>query len=768
MAGLATALAIPAAGLVAIAAAPAHAAGSTYYVDCSQSSSGSGTQTSPWNSLAQVNATTFQPGDKILLARGTTCTGTLAPQGSGASSAPIVIDTYGTGAKPIVAGGGASDAVALTNQQYWEIRNLEVTNHGATAANRRGVHIVLNDYGTGTYYRLTNLTVHDVNGDGTKDLQGSAGIQFDVLGSSVPSKFDDVVVNGNDVYTVDRSGINMSSSWKCRASMGWLSPCTSGVTTYYPWTGFVVKNNTVHDIGGDGIVMQYTQNGLAENNVAYDTSARSYGSNAAIWDWNADNVTFQYNEAYQTQKLSDNNDGMAWDADFGTDGTLYQYNYSHDNVGGMAMFCGCAGGTSSTTNATFRYNVSQNDGSQVLRGYGVKNGWFYNNTIYEAAGSTANIVNSNSNSYISYVNNLVVNHGSGGYTYSPSTMTFGYNIMYGSQTGVPSGQINADPLLVSPGSGGTGIGSVDGYQIKAGSPAIGAGRVIPGGNGGSDYWGDPVPSVCAPDIGADQLSTPDDASCPIVQNGGFETGALAPWTAWNTASVVTGAAHSGTYAVQVGPAKASAEQVITVKPNTTYRLTGWAKTGTTGEQVNIGVKDYGGNEAVAAITSTAYTKGTVTFHTGSSNTTADIYCYEPTGTSTSSCDDFSVQVWSGAITGVASGRCANAPSTTDGTQLVLQDCSSGSTAQTFTSVSDGTLRVAGKCLTAASSASLAPITISTCTGSSGQSWTYDPVSKKLSPYSGMCMDANSGGTANGTKLILYACTGQSNQQWQLP
>ncbi|MFF7994608.1 hypothetical protein ACFZDG_33120 [Kitasatospora xanthocidica] len=517
---------LPLAAAPAGAADPAPAANSAYYVDCSRSDNGSGSRTSPWNTLDSVNATAFGPGDRILFARGTRCDGTLAPQGSGALGAPIVVDAYGDGAKPVIAGGGARDAVVLFNQQYWEIRTLEVTNHGASVEDRRGVHIVLKDYGTGNHYRLTNLTVHHVNGGDAKDLEGSSGIQFDVLGDSVKTKFNDVVVDGNNIYTVDRSGINMSTTWKCRASMG----CTNQAYDYYPWTGFVVQNNTVHDIGGDGIVMQHTENGLAQNNVTYDTSARPFKDTAAMWVWNADHVTFQYNEAYKTHKLPDNGDGMAWDADYGTDGTIYQYNYSHDNAGGMAMFCGCGGGTSATTNAIFRYNVSQNDGnsnantekSQVLRGYGTNTGWVYNNTIYVPSGSSADILFAHPATHVTVANNIIVNNSNGGY--DSDNVRFSNNILSGSNTSnVPPGQIIANPQLASPGSGGTGFGSVAGYQLTAGSPAIGAGLVITD-NGGRDYWRNHVPTVCAPDIGAHQYSAPDDASCP---GSGPHTGPIA-------------------------------------------------------------------------------------------------------------------------------------------------------------------------------------------------------------------------------------------------
>ena len=57
--------------------------------------------------------------------------------------------------------------------------------------------------------------------------------------------------------------------------------------------------------------------------------------------------------------------------------------------------------------------------------------------------------------------------------------------------------IFSNPLMVSPGNG------PDGYQIQAGSPLIGAGKII-SGNGGLDYWGNTVPAASAPDVGAHQ------------------------------------------------------------------------------------------------------------------------------------------------------------------------------------------------------------------------------------------------------------------------
>lgn len=97
----------------------------TYYVDSIQGNDDDA-GTSPnraWKSLAKVNATTFLPGDRILLKSGAVWRGQLWPKGSGAEGRPIMLDMYGGGVKPVIHGDGlAEDAVLLKNQEYWEIR----------------------------------------------------------------------------------------------------------------------------------------------------------------------------------------------------------------------------------------------------------------------------------------------------------------------------------------------------------------------------------------------------------------------------------------------------------------------------------------------------------------------------------------------------------------------------------------------------------------------------------------------------------------------
>src|SRR6185503_3661072 len=123
------------------------------------------TAATAWRSLTPVNARTFQPGDRLCFKAGGAWTGQLAPRGSGSSSAPVVIGQYGSGAKPRIAA-GASDlqALLLTNQQYWEINDLELTNDKTAPGDLRGISIRGRDAGVLNHIVIRNTFVHDVSG----------------------------------------------------------------------------------------------------------------------------------------------------------------------------------------------------------------------------------------------------------------------------------------------------------------------------------------------------------------------------------------------------------------------------------------------------------------------------------------------------------------------------------------------------------------------------------------------------------------------------
>ncbi|MFC7940719.1 MULTISPECIES: endo-1,4-beta-xylanase [Streptomyces] len=123
----------------------------------------------------------------------------------------------------------------------------------------------------------------------------------------------------------------------------------------------------------------------------------------------------------------------------------------------------------------------------------------------------------------------------------------------------------------------------------------------------------------------------------------------------------------------------------------------------------------------------------------------------------------------GQIKGVGSGRCLDVPnaSTTDGTQLQLWDCHSGSNQQ-WATTDAGELRVYGdKCLDAAGTGNGAKVQIYSCWGGDNQKWRLNSDGSIVGVQSGLCLDAVGNGTANGTQIQLYTCSNGSNQRWTL-
>lgn len=624
-----------------VAAAPAQAAATTYHVNCAASGAGDGSAAAPWTSLATVNAHGFGPGDRILFARGSTCAGQFKPTGSGTAAAPISVAAEGTGARPVVAGQGAVyAAVHLYNVEYWELHDLEITNDSTTVAERNGLLVELENFGVGDHYLIDDVYVHHVAGDQAATKR-SNGIQLRVTGTAVPTRFHDAVVQNSEVYHVDREGLTTASEQNCRTIYG----CT-GTQNWLASTGIAFRDNVVHDTGGDGIVMRVADHAVVEGNEVYDIALRNTGNNAGLWTINSDYTLIQHNEVYRVNRYAGTNDGMAFDSDFGNRGVVFQYNYSHDNEGGFMLFCGACGGSANTSGTIVRHNLSVNDGSRILYAVGEQSAQIYNNTFYLPAGSTTNIIEDGSGTTTTrWTNNVVYNLGSGGYTgsgYTPADHTWRDNLFFGSHPASEPAdpyKVTSDPQLTAPGST-----AATGYQLAAGSPALRAGHVTTGA-GGFDFFGNPAPLACRPDLGAHQRSTFTDAACvgtTKTVNGGFETGTLTGWPVATAGRTWADAANAvaGAYSGKVGPYPASLEQTVTVTPNTTYVLSGWGRVDKTDTQVVIGVKNYGGAEIrVPAFGTGQWTAGSMTFTTGAANTTAVVYCYARSGTGYGWCDD---------------------------------------------------------------------------------------------------------------------------------
>ncbi|KHN98363.1 Ig domain protein group 2 domain protein [Metarhizium album ARSEF 1941] len=474
-----------AAALLASAALSSGAQATRYYVDCSRSSAGVGSQDRPWNSLGQVNSPTFSAGDVIAFKAGTTCTGTLSPMGVGKADSVISITRYPAGGaadNPVINGKGAAAAVTLTNQDYWRISNLTVTNPASGLAARQGIHVTASDGKTHTGITVDYTTVHHVAGQTDKatrsaDFSLSCGILVDTRHTG--SRYDKVLVQNNDVSDCGGGGI------KVRV----------GATNNRGREARVTRNK-IHACGGDGIIVSFSEAPLIDYNTASDLGTGAYpwtgGTFAGIWVLGDHNPTMSHNVVYGS--VMSQFDSEAFDCDWGNTGNCtVEYNYSRDNAGGAFLNCdGC--GSSGGADQIVRYNIFENDCRMISDG-NKPTLYFYQNVMY-CAGKSFDI---NVPTKAHFTNNIFVGNGKSRLP-ARSGITWSWNVFDGVERPTANG-IQGDAGFLDAGKGGNDLSSVSGYRLKKSSPALNNGAIIPGTRG-FDFFGNPVSATRKPNRGA--------------------------------------------------------------------------------------------------------------------------------------------------------------------------------------------------------------------------------------------------------------------------
>ncbi len=351
-----------------------------YYVDGvngSDKNDGKSPETA-WKSFSPSTtnkAFFFRAGDAIYIKAGTTyanqqlsiieCKGTVED--------PLVITSYGEGAKPIINMGtlaspldGKRAALYLKNSSGVEVSNIGLENYvGSPTTTARqqkfGVYVYANGVGEVKHIKLTNLDVKNVKGNvASGDDVAGAGIFYFCEGEPA-TYFNGLEIGHCYFENIDRLAISGNN----RAGR---------VTKWYNNINVHVHRNVLKNIGGQGITIKATDGAVCEYNLVDGCGLRDRG--VGIWSYKADNTVFQYNIVTNAQGASD---AQGYDSDWNCTNTIFQYNMSVNNEGGFMLVC--SDGSEAwaddkyTWNAglkgtTIRYNLSVNDGYRTRPGTG--------------------------------------------------------------------------------------------------------------------------------------------------------------------------------------------------------------------------------------------------------------------------------------------------------------------------------------------------------------------------------------------------------------
>ena len=288
------------------------ATGTTYYVDSNGGNdSNEGTsEGKAFQTLDKVNTLDLEPGDTVLLKRGSVFEDQalkFTKEDSGTAEAPVRISAYGEGNRPQINTNGhgqwelnygtpldnqnhkwkgtVSSSILIEDTEYIEIEGLELTNdrksardtekdkayNDAYAMDRTGVAGVAKDNGTVDHIVLNDLYIHDVTGNVYNKHMTNGGIYFIVEkpadeGATGIARYNDVKIMNCSLNKVNRWGIAVGYTYQWRQfTTGALSDATMAK---YASSNVVIENNYLNHVGGDAITTMYLDRPMVQYNVS--------------------------------------------------------------------------------------------------------------------------------------------------------------------------------------------------------------------------------------------------------------------------------------------------------------------------------------------------------------------------------------------------------------------------------------------------------------------------------------------------------------------
>jgi hypothetical protein len=331
----------------------------TYYVSPTGSDSANGTTSStPWQTIAKVNAATLVPGDVVLFEGGQTWSGSLLYlTGQGTATSPITIGSYGTGNATI--SNGSNEAIYVYNAGGYVIENLDITGiSGSTSYS--GIEFYA--FGVG---QLPAITIQNCS---------ITGWQYGILigGSAASDGWNGITLSGNDTSSNVYAGV-----------LTYGANFNTGAPAYNH-QDVLVENCTANNNTGASGVSQWTGSGIVLGSVngGTITGCTAHGNGAdntysagpvGIWTYASNNVTIEYCLAYSNATGS-TGDGDGFDLDIDCTNCVIQYCLAYSNAGAGIL---CWGGTAdsywgSTGTNVVRWNLCWGNGAN-----GASNGNYY-------------------------------------------------------------------------------------------------------------------------------------------------------------------------------------------------------------------------------------------------------------------------------------------------------------------------------------------------------------------------------------------------------
>lgn len=373
---------------LAIGSSARASAGRAFYVDSTMGDDARSGQSPAlaWKTVKAANAHRFQPGDHLYFHAGQEFSGMLRPLGSGTATAPIVVSSYSNGHAPRLTGDGGLATVLLADVSFWTLREIEVSNNAPAEGKRNGILLAATQSGE----IVRGITIEHVHVFNVRGLTGEDNSAKDTGGIGIiapaldrPARFDGVLIRECKIEHVDNIGIWLNSY----PLLNPLDPAWNQARNEH----IRITGNQISDTGRNAIIVRQALAPIINGNKVTHSSARHHGN--AIFTRSTRDAVIRGNEV-SFSGTEPSGENAAFDADIDSLHTVIEYNWSHDNQGGLFSLCNNPSEDSNVTDGTVvRFNVSENDGTRAFGFSGrVTHTIVYNNTILIGPGHKESIV----------------------------------------------------------------------------------------------------------------------------------------------------------------------------------------------------------------------------------------------------------------------------------------------------------------------------------------------------------------------------------------
>jgi hypothetical protein len=499
--------------------------GITYYIDASAGSdANTGTsENSPWKTFSKIRTRVFQPGDAILLKRGSVWGETLIVSSSGSAGNPVYYGAYGTGADPLIDGviAGIQNCVFMSGKSHVTIDSIACRNPqgpgegGIRIQEGTGITVQNSSVRNAANGGITLRNVRDssVRNNTLEEVRSVWGEGIHAFATAERSDVRNLVISGNTIRGIQGSAI--------------LVQDTDAVHIF---------GNTISDAGGYGITVAPNYRSIGDTDIQgnkiYEVSRTNFSGNG----WSASGISVgTVNSRTHTGVRIRNNDvynvytpagvdGNCIIVDIGANGAEVYGNTVHDCEGAGIQIVKAA-------DVTVRHNVVWRNGfGELGSDAGINVGGYpenrnirvYHNTLY---GNNRGIRIADGGAVDTIIKNNIVAFSSVyalDYTSSVRTVS-DYNLVYPDGKSAWRNTAHANFAAFRSASGQDAHSLVDdpkfqnpqgaAFTLRAGSPAIDAGVQI--GGIVSDILGRSIFGT-APDVGAYEADAVQEPS-PIPQ-----------------------------------------------------------------------------------------------------------------------------------------------------------------------------------------------------------------------------------------------------------